>query len=134
MFVSDGQTFGVFGALKQFGNELLLHAVLHALAQAQFFDHDGTLGIDIGRVQGQAMCPIFQHFHAHGDVFGVDTWNRKDVHRFIERGVRIQIRTELQPHRLQIRDQLVLFEVGRAIESHVLQQMGQAFLVIVFHG
>ena len=129
---ANRQALGVLGTAEYLGEQDLVHAVLGALAQAQFFQHDAALSVDIGVRQTDAASPIGQHEKALFHGLALVGRQRQDVDGLVEAGVGIQIGAKLQSNRLQVRDQLVLLEVRRAIEGHVLDKVRQAALVIVF--
>ena len=129
---SDRQPFGVQRAAEYFGQQDFVHAVLYTLAQAQLFEHDGALLVGISIVEADALCPVLQHQKTLFNMLRVLGGNRQYVHRLVEAGVGVQVGTKLQAYGLQVRHQLVLFEMGGAIKSHVLDHMGQPQLVFVF--
>ena len=131
-FGADRQALGVQRAAEYLGQQDLVHAVLHSLAQAQLFEHDGALKVDVGVVKADALGPILQHQKTFFDVVGVLGGNGQDVDRLVEAGVGIEVGTELQANGLQVGHQLVFLEISGAIKSHVLHHVGQAQLVLVF--
>ena len=54
------------------------------------------------------------------------------VNRFIERSIGVQVRAETHAGFLQVVDQIVFREMRRAVEVHVLHEMREALLVLVF--
>ncbi len=132
VFAADRQAFGVARAVEQARIDLLAHAVGGAFAQARFFEDDAALLVDGVSIEAHAVGPVFQHLEGAGDVLRFVGRNRQDVHGLVERGVGIQVGAEAHADRLQVRHQLVLAEIGRAIERHVLDEVRQAALVVVF--
>ena len=131
-FGADRQALGVQRAAKYLGQQNLVHAVLHALAQAQLFEHDGALEVGVSVVKADALSPVLQHQKTFFDVAGVLGGNGQDVHRLVKAGVGIKVGAELQANGLQVGHQLVFLEISGAIKSHVLHHVGQAQLVLVF--
>ena len=131
-FLADRHAFRIARTVQQLGIQDLVHAVAGALAQARLFQHDAALAVDVGRIEFQAMRPVFQHEEALFQVFLLVRRNRQHVHGFIETRVGVQVGAELHADRLQIRNQLIALEMRGAIEGHVFGEMRQALLVVIF--
>ena len=66
---------------------------------------------------------------------GLSVGHFQHVDRLVERGVGVDVGAETHPDGLQVVDDLLLLEPARAVEGHVLQEVGQALLIVVFlHG
>ncbi|MNK97191.1 hypothetical protein D3C87_1175090 [compost metagenome] len=101
-FLADRHAFRVARTVQQLRIQHLVHAVAGALAQARLFQHDAALAVDVGRVEFQAMRPVFQHEKTLFQVFLLVRRNRQHVDGFIETRVGVQVGAELHADRLQI--------------------------------
>ena len=135
LLFADRQTLGIARTVEHLGQQHLVDAVIDAFADAQFLEHDPALAVEVGVVHRQTVGPVFQHLEALLHHFRVVGGDGQDVHSFVERGVGIEVGAKFDADRLQVRYQLVAFEIGGAVEGHVLGEVGQALLVVVFeHG
>ena len=130
--LADRQPLRVARAVVKLRHQHLVHPVARAFALARLVEDDVALLVDVGIVQRQAMGPVFQHREALVDVTALVGGDRQDVDGFVEAGVGVQVGAPLDPDRLQVRHQFVFLEVGRAIEGHMLDEVGQPLLVVVF--
>ena len=93
---------------------------------------DTTLLIDFLGFEQQARRPVAQDEQAR--VEGRLTCGRHVVNvvdRLVDRGVSIQVGSELHTDGLQPRDELVALEVIRTIEGHVFQEVGESALALL---
>ena len=132
LFGADRQALGVLRTVEDRRHDLLAHAVRGAFAEAQLFQHDAAFLLDRIKVEAQTMGPVFQHLEGFRHVLGLVGGDRQDVDGLVERGIGIQVGPVADADRLQVGHQLMLVEVGRAVEGHVLHEMGHAALVLVF--
>ena len=65
------------------------------------------------------------------DALTVGRHIREAVHRLVDRGVGVDISTEIDTYRLEIIDDSFSREVLRSVERHVLQEVRQTVLVIL---
>ena len=94
---------------------------------------DAPFIVNILAVQQQAVGPVVEdpqagvdgtgHLHGHG----VDI-----VHGLVNGRVGVQVGTELHSDALQVLDQAVAGEGLRAVEAHMLQEVGKTPLVLLF--
>ena len=79
------------------------------------------------------MCPIFQDLKPFFKIRGLICWNGQNIDGFIKAGIGIQVVTKFYAYALQVRNNIILFEIFCAIESHVLRHVGQTLLIIILH-
>ena len=128
--LADGDALGVPGVGEEHGQLLVEHAQAGALAAAPLLDDDAPLLVDLLAVEGDAVGPVLEdlegllhHLHrveGHGEL----------VHGLVEAGVGVEVGPGAQSHRLEVGPQLLLLEVGGAVESHVLGEVGQPLLLV----
>ena len=99
--LADRQPFCILRPLEKLGIYLVEHALLAALAQPAFFQDDGPFTVDILIQIGHLMCPIFQNLEALFHIRGFFRRNGKDVYRFIETRVCVQVVSETDADILQ---------------------------------
>ena len=58
-------------------------------------------------------------------------WHRQDVHRLVEARIGVQVGAESHADRLEIFHDVVLREILRAVERHVLEKVREAPLIVV---
>ena len=98
---SDGQAVGVFASREQGGECRFVHAHHRSQAGAPLFVDDTAFLVYFFRVEGKAVCPVVQDEQA-----GVDNPITGDghvadvVHRFVYRGIGVQVGAELYADRL----------------------------------
>ncbi len=129
--IADGQALGVTRAVHEDGELQALQARVRALAQAPFLQHDPALLVDLVLAQRPAAREVGEDgetlLHEAAAVAG----HLEDVHRLVEAGVRIGVRAEARADGLQEPDELAGGEVLAAVEGHVLEEVGEAALVLL---
>jgi hypothetical protein len=127
---ADGQPVCVARAMEDDRELFAPDAIACSKSKPPLLEHDTALLVDLligerraPRKVGQGGDPPIQQRVAIAR-------NVERVDRLVERGVRVRIGAEAQANRLEVGHQLVRFEVGRAIEVHVLVQMREAALVV----
>ena len=78
------------------------------------------------------MRPVFHDEERPVDDGGIVGGNLQLVDRLVEARVGIDMRAEAHARRLQERDDVLLREVSRAVESHVLDEVREPSLIVVF--
>ena len=130
---TDRQTVCILAALVQCRQCLFVHTHHGSHARTPFLVNHATFLVYLFRVQCQVVGPVVQHqqtrvddavaYHRHvGDV----------VHRLVQRGICIQVLAELHADFLQILPQQVAGEMRRTVKAHVLQEVRQTALVVLF--
>ena len=131
LLLAVGEALGVAGALEEDGELLVPDARLGALAQAPLLDDDAPLLVDGLGLEGQVVGPVLHdQERVPEDGLGI----RRDlehVDRLVEAGEGVEVGTEAHADRLHEFDELLLREVGRAVECQVLDDVGQPALVLV---
>src|SRR5205807_2175222 len=94
-------------------------------------DHDTALIHDFSRIEDLAVGPVLENKKRRLEEPGRIRRNGELIDGFVERGVGVEVRPESYPDRFQILDQVVLLEMGRAVEGRMLDEMRIAQLVRV---
>ncbi len=131
LLLAVGEALGVAGALEEDGELLVTDARLGALAEPPFLDDDAPLLVDGLGLEGQVVGPVLHDEEGvPEDGLGI----RRDlehVDRLVEAGEGVEVGAEAHADRLHEFDELLLREVGRAVEGQVLDDVGQPALVLV---
>ena len=92
-----------------------------------------TLCIDFGRVEGKVACPVVKDEEARV-LYGLrgNGHVRNVVDSLVNRGVGVEVYTEFHALALEPVDDALTGIVGCAVEAHVLEEVSQAALVLVF--
>ena len=131
----DRQAIGVARSLEQHRHLLLQHAGVGAEAEAPLFQDDAALLVDLVGLERDAGGPVLEHEERAIDDAGVVGRDLQLEDGLVEAGVGVDVRAEPHPGRLQERDDVLLREVARAVERHVLDEVGEAALIVVLeHG
>ena len=126
------QAVAIFLVLIDHRQELLEYAHLSDIALAPLLVDHGALGVDLLREQQQVVGPVVEYeqagvLHAlagHGHVADV-------VDRLVEAGHGVEVAAEFHSHRFKIVDQILAGEVSGAVETHVLEEVGQSGLIVL---
>ena len=114
--------------------DLLVEAHLGVLAAAPLLVDHAALTVDVLRGQQQAVGPVMEDPQAgvdcarhggHGHVVYI-------IYGLVDAGIGIQVSTEFHTDALAVFHHAIAREMLRAVEAHVLQEMGQTALVLVF--
>ena len=103
------------------------------VAEALLAQDDAALGLDLVGGQRQPASDLAQDADALVDQCCVVARQVQLVHGLVEAGPRIGVRTKGQARALQERHELTRRQVLRALEGHVLEEMGEAALRLGFH-
>ena len=94
---------------------------------------DATLLLNLLALQRQTVRPVFQHEYARVECRHTLGGHVADaIHRLVDRGVGIQVATEVNTNATGKVEQCRVGEMLRTVEGHVLQEVGQTALVFVF--
>ena len=131
------QTNGEALAIERTGIELRQQSLKDFLqaddAHAILVVHDVALGIDGFLGERDAVRPVFQNHHAGVDGrLACRGHIGEEVDRLVGGGVCVQVATILHADALQILLQEVVLEVVGTVEGHVLQQVGETALALLF--
>ena len=97
-----------------------------------FREDNATLPFDLGIKQQCAPGIIGHDQEALFQLLAIAARQNNIIDRLVETRTGIGIATETHADRLEIFDQLSGFEVGRAVEQHMLEEMGIASLLLGF--
>ena len=133
-FDADGEAMGD-ERVRYEELELLFHeAGLHGVAGVFLGKNDAAFGIDFFGLEESSVGEVAHH--GEGEIEGGfgEVGEVEHVDGLVERGVGVGVGPEGDAEALHLRDQLFgVGEVARAIENHVLQEVGHAALVVGFH-
>ena len=91
--------------------------------------------LSIHRIERDVVRPVLENQERPVERLGSFRRDLQHVDRFVEARARVQIRAEPHAERLDEGHEGVLRKVLRAVECHVLGEMGQPLLVVLFeHG
>jgi hypothetical protein len=128
---ADGEAVGIAGSVEEHGQLLPLDAPGCALPKPPLLEHDSALLLDLRVGQGRARGEIGQGEESLLHEAGLVGGDVQHVDGLIEGRVRVGIGAEAGTDGLQVRDQLPRLEVLAPVEVHVLEEVGQAALVVV---
>ena len=129
---TDGQTLAVFRTGIQTGKKFLDDALCGTFAQLPLLMDDATLLLNLLALQRQTVRPVFQHEYARVECSHTLGGHVADaIHRLVDRGVGIQVATEVNTNATGEVEQCRVGEMLRTVEGHVLQEVGQSTLVFV---
>ena len=123
---ADRHPLGVARALEQDRELLVLHARARAAAQPPLLDDDAALLVDLLRVERQVVRPVLEDEERLLQDLRLVGRDLQHVDRLVEARERVEARPEPHADRLQERDDLLLREVLRAVERHVLDEVREA--------
>ena len=129
--VANWEPSGVARSLEEDREFLVPHAAVGAKSVAPLAKHHTALVHHGGGIEGHPGRPILQDFESHRDELWLVARHRQDIGGLVEPGRGIEVGPEADPDRLEVLHQVVLGEMGRAIERHVLDKMCQATLILV---
>ncbi len=132
LLLADRKPLGVARALEQHRQLLVEHARARAAAEAPLLDDDAALLVDLGRIERDVAAPSPRGSRTlcatHVRLVGR---HLQHVDRLVEARVRVDVRAEPHADRLHEVDDVLLREVLRAVERHVLDEVREPALVVV---
>ena len=129
---ADGHAHAVLRAGIELGQRAGNHALRGAFAQSVLVVHHVALLHYLVLLQQQAVAPVLQDEHARVEgrlARGGHVANAVD--RLVNRGVGVQVAAELYAQRAGELNEVVAFEVLRAVEGHVLKEVSQSALALL---
>ncbi len=132
LWLADRQTLGVARILEQDRQLRVEDPRVGAEAGAPLLEDDATLLVDLGRLERHGVRPVLEDQQGPIDDGGTVGRNLQLVDRLVEAGVGVDVGAEAHARRLQERDHVLLGKVTRAVEGHVLDEVRQPALVVVF--
>ena len=129
--LTDRETLGVLRSGEQDGELLVTDSCLGAEAEPPLLDHHAALLVHLLLLEGHRLSPLAQDLEARLEQPGLVGRYFEHVDGFVEAGVGVDVGTEAHAGRLEIVDQLETGEVLRAVECHVLDEVGQTLLIVV---
>ena len=129
---ADRDAFGVPRLVVEDRRLLLEDAPRRALPQPPLFDHHAAFLVDLDRVERHAAGKVGERQQSLVDQALLVGRHLQHVDGLVKRGVGVDVRAEARAGGLEERDQLAGLEVLRAVERHVLEQVREPALVVVF--
>ena len=129
---ADRDALGVARLVVEDRRLLLEDAPRRALAQPPLLDHHAAFLVDLLRVERHAAGKVGQREQPLVDQPFLVGGHLQHVDRLVKRRVGVDVRAEARAGGLEERDQLAGLEVLRAVERHVLEQVREPALVVVF--
>ena len=93
-----------------------------------------ALAVDVFRIEQQAVGPVVQDPEA--GVNGIGDFLHRDavdiIDRLVDAGIGVQVGTELHADRLAVLHHAVARKMFRTIEAHMLKEVRQTALLLIF--
>ncbi len=129
---SDRDALGVFRSVKKNRRFFVEHAHLRAATESPLFEDDAALFFDFGRIERDAVGPVAEHADRFVEELGFVRRDLQRVNGFVEVRVRVQIRAERDAAFFEHVDDRLLRKSLRAVERHVLDEVREPALIVVF--
>ena len=129
---ADGQSGRILRARQQYRDLPVLHAGCGAAPAAPFLDDDAPFLVDFVGLERHVVRPVLEHQKRPVDDGQVLGGHLQHVDGLVEAGKRVHARPEAHADRLHERHDVEFREVFGPIERHVLDEVRQAPLVVVF--
>ena len=131
--ITNDIAFAVLGVRIKFCANDVAHTTSGIVTSAPFFANHTTLCINLFRQKEQAASPIVHHQQRRvNDSLADGRHVRQTINGLVNRRVCVDISAEIHTDRLEIIDDTFARKMLRTIESHVLQEVRQTILVILF--
>ena len=131
-FETDGETVGIAGAFEHDRPSGFAEALLSAKTATPFFEDDATFVFDFILIEEEFRSPAVEDFETHFDEFGIVGGEFDVVDGLVEGGPSVDAAAEFDTVLLEGADHLIALVVLGTIEGHVLAEVGQTLLVVVF--
>jgi hypothetical protein len=129
--IPDGEPLRVARAVHEDGELQALQARVRALAQPPLLQHDPALLVDLVLAQRPAAREVGEDGQALLHETAAIGGHLEHVHGLVEARVRVRVGTEARADGFQEPHELARCEVLAAVEGHVLEQVGEAALVVL---
>ena len=132
---ADHVALAVLAAVHDDREVLVAHPLLGTLAAPEFFQNHAAFLVDFLLVHQLVVGPVFEHVEGPAEYPRRVGGHGEHVHGLVEGGEGVEVVAELDAVFLEKTDEFVLGEILRAVESHVLGEVGEAVFGVVFeHG
>ena len=130
---SDGEALSVFAVRIECFKVTLQHTVHSRGAQAPLLVYHATLLVNLLGVEGKPRRPVTQYEQTAVERALTAGRHIVDVvNGLVDTGIGIQVGAKFHTNAATILYQGVALEVVAAVESHVLKEVGQSALTLVF--
>ena len=130
--LTDGHTVGAAGTLHQDRPILLAHTVHGTETETVFLDNDTALLVNLLVVEEQTGSPATEDFETEVYVGGIVRRHGDHIDRLVEVGVGVEVGAKHHALAAELVNHSVARETLDAVEGHVLGEVRQALLVVVF--
>ena len=128
-----GHALAILGAGIERLEVALKHALARGEAHAPLLVYHAALLVDFLVLEQQAIAPVLEDEQARVEGTLAAAGHVADVvHRLVDAGVGVQVTAKFHTQRAGVVDHAVALEVLGAVEAHVLQEVGQAALALLF--
>ena len=128
---ADREPLGVARIPEQHGVLQVSDARARATPGAPFLQYHPAFLFHLLRIEGNGERPVAEHLERGLDYGGIVRWYLDLVDGFVERGVGVEIGAELGTDRFQVFDDFVPGKAFGTVESHVLDVVREAALVLL---
>ena len=112
-------------------NQVVLEAGGEPLEQPPLLQHDAAFQLDLLRLERDGVGPVTEDPECVFENLGIVSRHLEEIDRGVEAGRGVQVRAKRAADRLEVVDDLLLGEALRAVEGHVLDEVGQPALLLL---
>ena len=129
---ADDVTLAILRVVGHYGAGLLVQTPVSVVARTQLLDDHATLVVDLLVFERDEVRPIVQNQQTGvDDTLAIQGHARHVVAGLLLCSECVEVSTKLHTHLLQVVDQHLVGQVLCAVESHMLQEVGQTLLVVL---
>ena len=128
---ANGTALGIAGVAEQSQVDAIAPAGVEALAEAPLLQHHASLQLDLLRIETDGVGPVAEDLEGRLEDLRITGGDLEEVDGRVVRGIRVQVGPEAAADRLEVFDDLVLGEALGAVEGHVLDEVGEAALLLL---
>ena len=129
---TDDVTLAILRVVHHHGTGLLIQTPVSVVARTQLLDDHTALVVDLLVFERNEVRPIVQNQQTGVDnTLTIQRYARHIVAGLLLSSESVEVSTELHTHLLQVVDQHLVGQVLSAVESHMLQEVGQTLLVVL---
>ncbi len=130
--LADRRPIRVARSFELHAPDLVLRALAGAEVHPPFRQDDAALAVDAALIERGALRPVLEDEQRAIEHAGHVGRHAQRVLRVVVARCRVRVRTDAQAERRQELDDALPRKVPRAFELHVLDEMRQPLLVVVF--
>ena len=130
--LADRQPLRVARAGEEDGELRVLYPLVGAEPEPPFFQDDASFLVDRGRIEGDVVRPVLENEQRPVHHRGVVCRYLQLVHGLVETGMGVDVCPEPHAERLHEAGDRLLGEMQRAVEAHMLDEVSEPALIVVF--